>query len=93
MTAWLEAETGHIETSFPFFIMKQAPVSGVESLMDYGATLIGEHNRGHTEIWLRVVVRSPACAPLEEDLRVRRPYPVLAYHYSARLRSDCGSRS
>src|SRR5215831_340681 len=42
MTERLEAEVGHIEMSFPFFVMKKAPVSGVESLMDYGATLIGE---------------------------------------------------
>ena len=38
MTERLEADTGHIEMSFPFFVMKRAPVSGVESLMDYQAT-------------------------------------------------------
>src|SRR3981189_2558903 len=43
MTARLEADTGHIEMSFPFFVMKRAPISGVESLMDYRASLIGEH--------------------------------------------------
>jgi GTP cyclohydrolase FolE2 len=31
----LDAETGHIEMSFPYFINKKAPVSGVQSLMDY----------------------------------------------------------
>src|SRR5499427_3151347 len=41
MTERLEADTGHIEMSFPFFVMKRAPVSGVESLMDYRASLIG----------------------------------------------------
>src|SRR6201993_3216086 len=56
MTSRLEADTGHIEMSFPFFVMKRAPVSAVESLMDYRASLIGEHARGHTELWLRVVV-------------------------------------
>src|ERR1700728_694783 len=34
MTERLEADAGHIEMSFPFFVMKRAPVSGVESLMD-----------------------------------------------------------
>src|SRR5271154_5263937 len=47
MTARLEADIGHIEMSFPFFIMKKAPISGVESLMDYRCTLIGEHRQGH----------------------------------------------
>ncbi|HYL69928.1 MAG TPA: GTP cyclohydrolase, FolE2/MptA family, partial [Candidatus Dormibacteraeota bacterium] len=32
MTTRLEADTGHIEMSFPFFVMKRAPASGVESL-------------------------------------------------------------
>src|SRR6187455_2844232 len=40
MTQRLEADAGHIEMSFPFFVMKKAPVSGVESLMDYKASLI-----------------------------------------------------
>lgn len=33
----LEAERGSIELSFPYFIRKHAPVSGVESLLDYQA--------------------------------------------------------
>src|SRR6202030_4819941 len=46
MTTRLGADVGHIEMSFPYFIMKTAPVSGVESLMDYRATLIGERRSG-----------------------------------------------
>jgi GTP cyclohydrolase I len=38
----LEAETGHVEMTFPYFINKTAPVSGVKSLMDYEITFIGE---------------------------------------------------
>src|SRR5918998_1959936 len=53
MTHRLEAEVGHIEMSFPFFVMKKAPVSGVESLMDYRATLIGELRGGRTQTWIR----------------------------------------
>src|SRR3970040_448244 len=34
MVEKLEAEEGHIEMSFPYFIEKKAPVSGVKSLMD-----------------------------------------------------------
>jgi len=32
----LDAETAHIELDFPYFIKKKAPVSGVESYMNYG---------------------------------------------------------
>src|ERR1700722_16952577 len=42
MTERLDASAGHIEMTFPFFVMKRAPVTGVESLMDYQASLIGE---------------------------------------------------
>ena len=42
MVVKLEAETGHLEMSFPFFINKTAPVSGVKSLLDYEVTLTGE---------------------------------------------------
>src|SRR5213080_4997387 len=63
MTERLEADTGHIEMSFPFFVMKRAPVSGVESLMDYRASLIGEHRHGHTEMWVRVCVPVTSLCP------------------------------
>ena len=35
----LEADSGHIQIRFPYFIRKQAPVSGVESMLDYDVTL------------------------------------------------------
>ena len=34
MVKKLEAGSGHIEMSFPYFVAKKAPVSGVSSLMD-----------------------------------------------------------
>src|SRR5262245_56088919 len=49
MTKRLEADAGHIEMSFPFFVMKKAPVSGVERLMDYRASLTGEVTQGDRE--------------------------------------------
>jgi GTP cyclohydrolase IB len=68
MTTRLEADTGHIEMSFPFFVMKRAPVSGVESLMDYRATLIGEHRHGHTEMWVRVSVPVTSLCPCSKQI-------------------------
>ena len=46
MVEKLEAEEGHIEMSFPYFIEKKAPVSGVKSLMDYEVTFLGEIKKG-----------------------------------------------
>ena len=68
MTTRLEADTGHIEMSFPFFVMKRAPVSGVESLMDYRASLIGELRHGHTEMWLRVAVPVTSLCPCSKRI-------------------------
>ena len=42
MLARLGAETGRIEMRFPYFIRKAAPVSGVESLLDYDIRWIAE---------------------------------------------------
>jgi len=68
MTERLEADTGHIEMSFPFFVMKRAPISGVESLMDYRASLIGEHRHGHTEMWVRVSVPVTSLCPCSKNI-------------------------
>jgi GTP cyclohydrolase I len=68
MTARLEADTGHIEMNFPFFIMKKAPVSGVESLMDYRCTLIGEHRHGQTEMWVKVEVPVTSLCPCSKKI-------------------------
>jgi len=68
MTERLEADVGHIEMSFPFFVMKKAPVSGVESLMNYQASLIGERREGRTEMWVRVVVPVTSLCPCSKKI-------------------------
>jgi GTP cyclohydrolase I len=68
MTERLEADVGHIEMSFPFFVMKRAPVSGVESLMDYRASLIGERHHGQTQMWVKVVVPVTSLCPCSKRI-------------------------
>ena len=68
MTERLEADAGHIEMSFPFFVMKRAPVSGVESLMDYHASLIGERRGGHIDTWVKVVVPVTSLCPCSKRI-------------------------
>jgi GTP cyclohydrolase IB len=71
MTAQLDARTGHIEMSFPYFVMKKAPVSGVSSLMDYKASLIGELHDGKTDLWLKVVVAVTSLCPCSKRISDR----------------------
>jgi GTP cyclohydrolase I len=68
MTTRLGADAGHIEMSFPFFVMKKAPVSGVESMMDYKATLIGEQQNGKAETWIRVAVPVTSLCPCSKKI-------------------------
>ncbi|MFQ5993700.1 MAG: GTP cyclohydrolase FolE2 [Acidiferrobacterales bacterium] len=68
MVKLLDADTGHIEMSFPYFVTKSAPVSGVKSLMDYHVTMIGEFkNRKHTMI-LKVVVPVTSLCPCSKEI-------------------------
>jgi GTP cyclohydrolase I len=68
MTEKLDAESGHIEMDFPYFVMKKAPASGVESLMDYKASLIGELHDGKPELWLKVVVAATSLCPCSKSI-------------------------
>lgn len=69
MVARLEAETGHLEMSFPYFINKAAPVSGVESLMDYEVAFIGEIRRdGAYELRIRVVIPVTSLCPCSKQI-------------------------
>ena len=68
MTDHLDSEAGHIEMTFPYFVMKYAPVTGVESLMDYRVSLIGEHKRGVTHMWLKVIVPVTSLCPCSKRI-------------------------
>ena len=88
MTERLEADTGHVEMSFPFFVMKRAPVSGVESLMDYRAALIGEHRGGRTTMWVRVTVPVTSVCPCSKEISDRGAHNQRSHvTITARLRS------
>jgi GTP cyclohydrolase I len=71
MTSRLDADAGHIEMTFPFFVMKRAPVTGVESLMDYQASLIGEICRGEAHTWVKVVVPVTSLCPCSKKISDR----------------------
>jgi GTP cyclohydrolase I len=68
MTERLEAESGHIEMHFPYFVSKKAPVSGVESLMDYEVTFIGEIHNGKPQLMVKVVVPVTSLCPCSKKI-------------------------
>ena len=69
MVKRLEAETGHLEMTFPYFISKAAPVSKVESLMDYEVTFSGEISTGRRyEQTMRVVVPVTSLCPCSKKI-------------------------
>lgn len=64
----LEAEAGRIEVSFPYFVNKTAPVSGVQSLLDYEVTLTGETRNGATRLFLQVQVPVTSLCPCSKKI-------------------------
>jgi GTP cyclohydrolase I len=64
----LGAETGYIEMSFPYFVEKQAPVSGVRSLMDYNVTFLGRVSDGVDTHSTRVVVPATSLCPCSKKI-------------------------
>ena len=71
MTRQLEADSGHIEMNFPYFINKKAPISGVRSLLDYDVTLIGEIHRGEPSMEIKVVVPVTSLCPCSKKISDR----------------------
>ncbi len=71
MTERLEAESGHIEMNFPYFVNKTAPVSGVQSLLDYDVTFLGASSGSQHETTLKVVVPVTSLCPCSKKISDR----------------------
>jgi hypothetical protein len=65
----LHAEESHIEISFPYFLRKKAPVSGLESIMSYDCT-ISATLAEHLEIAARVDIPAYALPRSREISKV-----------------------
>jgi GTP cyclohydrolase I len=68
MVKRLEAEFGRIEMTFPYFINKAAPVSGVKSLIDYEVTFAGEVSREGYSFTMKVVVPVTSLCPCSKQI-------------------------
>ncbi|MAJ90679.1 MAG: GTP cyclohydrolase I FolE2 [Legionellales bacterium] len=68
MTELLNAESGNVEMTFPYFINKAAPVSGVKSLMDYVVSFIGKIKDGKPEVLVKVEVPVTSLCPCSKNI-------------------------
>ncbi len=68
MTERLDAENGHIEMGFTYFVNKKAPVSGVKSLLDYEVTFFGERINGKNIVSVKVVVPVTSLCPCSKKI-------------------------
>lgn len=71
MVEKLEAKSGHIEMSFPYFVNKTAPISGVQSLLDYDVTFVGEISDGQYRFTMKVQVPVTSLCPCSKKISER----------------------
>ena len=64
----LQASEGRVEARFDFFLRKRAPVSGVQSLLDYQGRWIAETRAGATALWAEVGVPVKSLCPCSKEI-------------------------
>ncbi len=73
----LHAHEGRIDAQFPFFLRKRAPVSGVQSLLEYQGRWLAEQSSGEgplaggtpaVTIWAEVVVPVKSLCPCSKEI-------------------------
>lgn len=68
MLTRLESPAGRVSVSFPYFLQKAAPVSGITSLMDYDVTLCGEVADGVYRSSLKVRIPVTSLCPCSKEI-------------------------
>ncbi len=64
----LEAESSYIEMTFPYFVKKSAPISGVTSLLNYDVSFIGEIKNGETQVTVKAVIPVTSLCPCSKSI-------------------------
>lgn len=64
----LGASEGRIEAAFSFFLRKSAPVSGVQSLLDYQGRFVAETRASVTTVYTEVVVPVKSLCPCSKEI-------------------------
>jgi GTP cyclohydrolase IB len=68
MLALLHADEGSLEASFPMFVRKNAPVTGVASLMDYTVKLVVNGSVASAAIQLQILVPVTSLCPCSKTV-------------------------
>jgi GTP cyclohydrolase IB len=69
MLALLDAQAGRLQVQFPFFLRKQAPVSGLSSLLDYqGSWIVETQADGRPVVWTQVLVPVKSLCPCSKAI-------------------------
>ncbi len=69
MLVKLDAHSGQIQMKLPYFLKKQAPISGVSSLLDYELELNGKVDEaGQMALWVTVVVPVTSLCPCSKKI-------------------------
>lgn len=68
LQARFRAATSHLEMEFPYFMVKRAPVSGMESLMDYVARFDAAACRGEIDFVLTVKAMVTTLCPCSKAI-------------------------
>ena len=69
MKEHLNAESAHIEVTFPYFIEKKAPVTHSPGLMDYTCRLVGSINSaGRVDLISEVIVPISSVCPCSKEI-------------------------
>jgi len=67
MKSKLNAESAHMEITFPYFINKAAPITGSEGLMEYRCTFKGSLNNG-TDLVILINVPISTLCPCSKEI-------------------------
>jgi GTP cyclohydrolase I len=64
----LEAQAGHIEMQFHYFMRKKAPVTQAESLMDYQVIFMADHTHNKTVFSVKIIVPVTSLCPCSKEI-------------------------
>ncbi len=64
----LDAPAANLEISFPYFVKKKAPISGVPSMMEYSCKYMGEINGEERKLYISVGVPVCTLCPCSKEI-------------------------
>ncbi len=88
MVEKLEAKSGYLEMTFPYFVNKTAPISGVQSLLDYEVAFMGEISDGEYRFTMKVQIPVTSLCPCSREISDRGAHNQRS-HVTITVRTRC----